>query len=397
MPIDKSILGLRFGSNTELQPTQVELRAFLSTEKKGGKGKLHRDDLALYSEMLDRIAVFEQERPADAMAQDFRESIFLGVLRHTSFFSAALRTAVEQYKYQLHALLSLDFRKPTVFIQSAEQEVRSLNPKKPHDAAMIARLHSMIEERKQALETLKRRGELLMEELQNIARYVRDNLVKIKKLCEGSIVILVELQDPCKEQRRLREEIEEYFSARLRDTLCGGQITKECVEMAQNDVSVLSHELSGIMREDLYSLGGLLEAVYDHANKIAGDIDAQMRLIKGNPPAGIEAETKQYEEMERVFLALVSNCRFELRIVPTRTSTAYENILREKRTKMLDHFLELLQKERRVRSDRRIHGKRRKYADVGYEDPERRIMQERRVRMGRRRPGAQESVLSQLA
>jgi hypothetical protein len=140
MTTNKSIFGLRFRSQAEIHPSQEELRVFLESVKKKGGQEIHGNDLAKYRELLKD------------MQQDIRDKMFYGVLNHSRFVNPALKSAVEQYKYHLHTLINLDLKKPKVFI---------------------------------------RRWAALAEELINIALYVRDNLVKIAKLCEASIVILL--------------------------------------------------------------------------------------------------------------------------------------------------------------------------------------------------------------
>src|SRR5208337_3767221 len=131
MAIDKTIFGLRFGANDELFPLQEDLRAFLDSPKDKNSKVLHREDLAAYNEMLENI----------------RAKMFYSALGHVSFFNQAFRSAVEQYKFHLHELRSVDFKKPTAFIKSAEEEISRLSPKKKGEAARLARLRKMVDER----------------------------------------------------------------------------------------------------------------------------------------------------------------------------------------------------------------------------------------------------------
>ena len=384
MPKDKSIFGLRFGSNPELQPTQEEIKAFLATPKKTGKRELHADDLAWYGEMLGRVTAFQQGRRQGMLPENFRERMFYGVLGLSSFFNPSLKSAVEQYKYHCHVLLTLDFKKPTAFIKSAGEEMGRLNPKKKSEAERLARLQGMVEERKRTLETLVKHWRARAKELQDVAHYIRDNLVKIEKLCEGSIVVLVDLQIARREEERLIAEIKEHFKERLRDSLHSGQVTKEQLEAAKKDVAVLSGEMSALLREDVFALTGLFEAVHDHARKAADGIGALMTKIGGMKNAGSEDEGKLYARIEQVLVSLVSECRFELKAAAIRTETAHEDVLLEKRSQLLDYLLELLEKERRARSDRRSGKDRRKFSDPGYEGPERRMGKNRRSGKSRR-------------
>ena len=383
MPADKSIFGLRFGSNEELQPTQEEVKAFLATRKGAGRQERHADDLAWYCKMLGRVAAFEHGRQQGEFPEDLRERMFYGVLAHSSFFNSSLKSAIEQYKYHCHALLTLDFRKPTVFIEAAEEEMSRLNPKKRNEAEKLARLRGLADERRQTLETLAKRWEERARELRHVARYIGGNLVRIEKLCEGSIVVLVDLQIARREEDRLVAEIKELFKERLRDSLYSGKATKAQLEAAKKDVAVLSGEISAFLREDIFVMTGLFESVHEHAKKAADAIGALMTQIGDTKNTGIEDEGKLFARIEQVLVSLVSECRFELKAAVMRTETAHEDVLLGKRSQMLDHLLELLEKERRARRERRSGEDRRKFSDPGFKGPERRG-KNRRSKKGRR-------------
>src|ERR1700690_1122227 len=130
MTMDKSIFGLRFGSNVSIQPTQEELSLFLESKKKEGGRELHGSVLALYNEVLESVLSFSCGQLPDTRTRDDREKMFYGVLSHCSFFNTGLKSAVEQYKYQLHALGTIDLRKPRAFINAAGREISLLDPGK---------------------------------------------------------------------------------------------------------------------------------------------------------------------------------------------------------------------------------------------------------------------------
>ncbi len=347
MPVDKSILGLRFGSNAEVQPVRQELESFLAGPKKAGSRERHGDDLAVYVAMLGRIEAFAQRRRLDPASPGYRDKMFFGVLGVSSFFNPSLKTAIEQYKYHLHTLRSLDFHKPKAFIRSAEQEIAGLSPKKANDAAKINRLQGMIEQREHELAKLASQRIALREELRDIARYIRDNLTKIRKLCEGSIVVLVDFQIAGKEAHRLINDIHAEFQARLGESLLGGADDPAVTQ----EVAALSQELSALMREDVYALTGLFEAIHDHAKKISGLIDALLPRITA---ADGNDDLAPFEELEQVLVALISDFRFDLKIAALGAEMRHAGLLREEREEMLDRLLDLLQKERRTRGDRRV-------------------------------------------
>ena len=385
MMIDKSIFGLRFRSNADLQPTQEELGDFLESMKNDGSREPHSNDLATYRELLKDVQAFENHQLQDRARQDFRGKMFYDVLSHSRFVNPVLKSAVEEYKYFLRALIELDFKKPAVFIRSAEKEIRTLNPKNQDHAVRLARLREMVDARKETLVTLKRRWAELAEELSNIALYIRDNLVKIEKLCETSIVVLVDFQIKRKEENQLIEEIKTHFKEHLKDSLHHGPITKRHLETVKNDVAILSKEISAIVREDVYALTGLYEAIHDHMKKIANEIDTLMVKIKRKKSINFEDDRQLLAQVEQALVSLISDYHFELKATEFRTETAHEDILLEKRKEMLDHLFVLLHKERRSRSNRKTDEDRRKFNDPNYDGPERRSGKDRRSNINRRK------------
>ncbi len=333
MTINKSIFGLRFRSQAEIHPSQEELRIFLESVKKKGGQEIHGNDLAKYRELLKD------------MQQDIRDKMFYGVLNHSRFVNPALKSAVEQYKYLLHTLINLDLKKPKVFI---------------------------------------RRWTALAEELSNIALYVRDNLVKIAKLCEASIVILLDFQIERKFENQLIEEIKTYFKEHLKDSLRHGPINKQYLETVRKDVGMLSKEISAILRDDIFALTGLYEAVYDHTKKITHEIDTLMAKIKSKKQKNFKNDTELLKQVEQALVSLISEYHFELTSTEIRAETAHEDILLEKRKKTLDHLFELLHKERRSPSNRRTGKDRRRSNDPNHKGPERRREKDRRSRDNRK-------------
>jgi hypothetical protein len=385
MTTDNTIFGLRFQSNAELYPSQEELSDFLETPKKNGGRELHGDDLTTYSELLKNTQVFELDQRQGALRRDFPEKMFYGVLSHSRFVNSGLKSAIEQYKYLLHALLTLDFKKPEAFIRSAEDDMSRLNRKNEDHAVRLARLQGMVAERKETIASLKSRWLALSEELNNIALYISDNLVKIERLCEASIVILVDFQIGRKKENQLVEEIKTHFKEHLKDSLRRGPITKQYLETVKKDVALLSKEISALLMEDVYALTRLYEAIHDHVEKTAHKIDALMTQIKGKKNSGYEDSKELFSQLEQVLVSLISGYRFEMKTVEIRSETAHKNILLGKRSEMLDHLLELVQKERRLHRNRRTGEDRRKSKDANYRGPERRSGQDRRSQKDRRK------------
>jgi hypothetical protein len=385
MIIDKSIFGLRFQSNAELHPTQEELSNFLETKKKEGRGELHSDDLSTYRDLLKDVQAFEHHQMQESARQDFRDKMFYGVLSHSRFVNPALKSAVEQYKYFLRTILSLDFKKPAVFIKSAEKEMTTLNPKNQDHAVRLARLRDMVDARKETLGTLKKRWIALAEELSNITLYIRDNLVKIEKLCEASIVILVDLQFKRKKEIQLIEDIKTHFKNHLKDSLHHGPITKQYLETVKKDVDILSKEISAIFREDVFALTGLYEAIHNHSRKIIHEIDTSMANVRGKNGKNYDDDRVLLEQIEQVLVSLISDYHFELTATEIRSKTTHKDILLEKRKEMLDYVFEVLHKERRSRSNRRKGEDRRRFDDPNHQGPERRSGKDRRSKINRRK------------
>ncbi len=386
MPIDKTIFGLPFRSNVSLHPSQEELDAFLESRKKEGRRELHGDDLARYRDLLKGVHTFERRQRRAAVHQDLQESMFYGVLSHSQFVKPALKSAVEQYKYHSHALRMLDFNKPTAFIKSAEEEMGRLNPGRKEDAVKLDRLQSMVDVRKKTLKIYRRRWAALTEELTNIALYIRDNLVKIEKLCEASIGVLADLQCLQKKEKKLIEDIKAHFKEHLKDRLREGPITKQYLETVKHDVVVLSKKISSLFREEAHALTKLYEAIHGHVKKTAGEIDLLMAKTESTRDRRFEDDRDICTRVEQALVSLISDYRFELETIDVRTETAHENILLEKRNEMSDILLELLQEERRSWNDRRAAGDRRKFQNPNNKGHERRSGKERRALKDRRKP-----------
>ena len=302
MTTDRSIFGLRFGSNPELNPATEELQAFLKTTKKPGSREVHGKDLVRYSELLEGLAAFEDRLRLGAGSPDPRQKMFYGVLDQSRFVSPALMLAVVQYKYHLHNLVALDLRKPAAFIKTAEEEGKKLNPKKKDDAAKLARLQGMVEERKSALAGLKRQ-QALADELLQIAGYVRENLVQIVKLCKASIVILVEVQVSGTMEARLIRDMTEDFKVQLKDARATEVSRRSGLRCQERRGRALPGDFRP-GRDDIYSITRLYEAIHDHAATAIDRIDALMTEAKKTSQRGHEDDVTLFSKLEKRSLGL---------------------------------------------------------------------------------------------
>ncbi len=385
MAIDNSIFGLRFGSNPELNPTRAELRIFLDVTRKTGTGEPHRSDLARYDELVENLLAFEH-RPQPDVAMDIREKVLFSVLRNSRFVNPALELAVEQYKYHLHSLNMLDLRKPAAFIKVAETEIGRIPPKKKSaaEATRVERLRAMVDERKQTLAVLNRKRTGLVEELSRIVRYVRNNLVRIERLCEASIVILAELQISVKEEKLWVDDIKEKLKEQLRDSLHQSQLSRQDLDEARKDIAELSKEIASLLRQDLFAMGRLYEAILDHAKETARLIDGLLKGTKESRQRTLEDEQALFTKIETVLVSLVSDYQFDLTMPEQSGEGRYGRVLRETRRDMLQHVLALLEEERRSRRDRRSGEERRKYQIARAPSAERRSGKDRRAGKNRR-------------
>ena len=387
MALNKTIFGLRFGADETLYPAPTDLKVFLeSTNKKGERGR-HDDDLAAYRDLLSRVTAFERQQQRNASLYNFRERMFYGVLSLSQFVNPVLKRDVDLYKYYVHGFTLLDLKKPAAFIKAADEEMNALNPKRKQDAVKLHRLAGMVEERKRTLEIQEKRKAALAKELGSIARYVRSNLVKIGKLCEASIVILMELQMSGKMAGRLIEEIEEDFKEYLEDVTHQGPVDGQHLDTVKQDLSMLTNEMSVLVREDLYALAGLYEAIYDQTKRIIYELDIRLAEMETGKNRSFEEDSELFKQVEQVLVSLLSGHHFELKARNMRAETAHESILMEKRREMIEDVFELLSSERRVRTDRRSDDNRRRFNEPEDRSRERR---QRIVRSGkdRREPAA---------
>jgi hypothetical protein len=384
MPKDTRIFGLRFESNADLNPSQDDLGHFLESTNKAGSREPHSSDLARYHGLIESIREFTGRQSAEE-AHDIRDRMFYGVLGFSQFVHPDLELAVGQFKYHLHNLASLDFRKPEAFIKTAEEEMAGLDPKRKADAAKLERLRGMVEERKQALASLKRRRSDLSQELRDIAQYIRDNLVRIERLCEKSIVILVDLLVSQHAEQRLIGDIKEQVKASIKDSLQLGPVSRQLLEDAKKEVDVLSREITAIVREDIYAMTGLYDAVHEHVQRTAEAIDGLLVKTGGGRDDRGDQDVAVFGQIEQALVTLIRDYYFELKAGVVRSESAHEAVLRKKRHDLLDSIFAQFERERRTRADRRSGKDRRKYQNATLSMQEQRTGKDRRSGKSRRR------------
>jgi len=379
MTTAKNIFGLRFGSNEVISPSREDLNAFLGSLKKERGTERHEDDLAAYRELVNRVNSYEQGQLHSVGREDYREKLFFSALAHSCFFDQGLTLAMEQYKYYQHAFAQLDLRKPMSFVRSAEAEMSGLNPNRKEDAAKLARLQGMVDERKKSLETLKKNRVSLSAELAAIVRYIRENLAKIEKLSEAALGVLVDVQISSSEEKRLIEDVKQHFKEQLKDALRHGPLSKEHLEQVKKDVETLEKEITNLAHEDVSSLTRLYKAIHDHIAKYAAELGGLIAKLDPQKELSVDDEKQLFSQIEESLIALVRDHQFPVKTAALHTETPYEDILADKRKELLERLFDLLQKDRRIRHERRSGKERRTLDDPDYKDAERRSGRDRRA------------------
>jgi methyl-accepting chemotaxis protein len=340
---DNTIFGLRFVINDSLHPSREDLQAFLDGLKNDENGK-HSRHLARYGDLLAAVEDYERGRHQAATARGFQDKMLYGALSHSHFISPTLKSAVEQYHYYVHVLSALDLKKPTTFIRSAEEEIGKLNSKKKDEAAKRDRLQGMVDERKKALDALKKQWLALTAELSSILEYVRDNLARVDKLCDLSGTVLINERNNGKKEHELIEDIKTHYKERLREFLHHGSITKEQMEAAKEEVAAITKRLSDGVREDMQSLAGVYEAVRTHIQKSYRDLDGAAKAIERKSHVSIDEDVTLYAQVAGHVLLLLSDLHVELKPIDIGAGTEQDVLLFDKRREMLAYLLDQLQR-----------------------------------------------------
>jgi hypothetical protein len=278
----------------------------------------------------------------------------------------------------------MDFKKPAMFIASAEQEMQKLNPKKQQDVIKLARLRGLVNERKRTLEALQRDRIDLASELLEIARYISENLSKIADLCRSVIGALGSANTKGTEERCFLEEITTRFQEALKNAPRGGAMTPADLNSAKRDAAILSQEFAELLREDISALSGLYEAIQNHTRQAAQKIGSLVGAIEKSKGRLLEEEARTFRTIEEALVSLLTDHDFQLQVSTTRSQTLRRDILVERRSEMLDSLLQQVQQERRGRYERRSGKDRRTAGEENYQGLERRRGRDRRAGKKRR-------------
>jgi len=336
MTKDNAIFGLRFVVNDDIHPSRADLQTFFD-----GPGKAHSNALARYGDLLAGVEGYQRGQHQAATSQGFQDKMVSGALSHSRFVNAALKSVVEQYLFHLHLLSSLDLKKPTTFIRSAEEEINRLSQKKD-EAIKRDRLQGMVDERKKTLDTLKKQWQARAAELSDSLKYVRDNLARVDRLCDLFGTIMMSELNNGKKEHELIEDIKTRYRERLRDFLRHGSITQEQMDAAKEEVAGLTKQLSNLVREDVQAITVVYEAVRTHIRKVYPDLDNAAKAIEQKGHASIDEDVMLYTQAAGHLLSLISDLHVELKPIEISSGKEQDALLLEERRAMLDYLLDLL-------------------------------------------------------
>jgi hypothetical protein len=370
----------------DLQPTPEDLGAFLERMKKQGALMPLVKSMARLRLVLIDIDAFEQRRRLDPAQLDLGERMAYGVLLHTRFINDGLLQAVVRFHYHLRSLAALDLESPAEFITAAERTMKKLNRKRLDHAMRIVRLTEMIDERKRMIEGLEARKAALTAELRHIAGYVQRNLAEMEAVCRKAIVMIVEIGLAKERENELIEDIRDQFKKDLRSSRSLRQLTTDDVAKVKQVADRLTNKLSRLIRDDVYHLSQLYEAIHDRAQATAKELGGFLAGAGGVKGGRGQDSIELFQLIGEVLVSLITDYPRELKPHKAAVDTTVNALVLEKRREMVDHLLEQVGIERRKKTDRRKAKERRRHQDPDYQGPERRALRDRRTRSGRRAP-----------
>jgi hypothetical protein len=341
---DKKIFDLRIPLSDDLQPSLDEMRQFLDSLKDEHGTRKHRDDFTYYLRDLKAVEDFQSVIQPDIGGHSLDEQKLLGVLCHSQFFNHSLKYVIEQYKFHFSRLRVLDFKKPQAFIRAVQEEINSLNPKKRGDREKIAGLQARIDKRNEDIEALEKSRIDLTLELKGIALYVRDNLVRIQRLCESAIAMLYNVSLANKMAHEMIEDIKDQFKGELREQMLLGPVSIQEAQKKKDDFLLHSEELSRLVLQDRHSLRILYEQIRDHVRKFAIKFDAPVRQIEAKKGLHFDEEREALENIEEDLISLISDYRFIVKKTGQIThKDEHESLMMEKRKERMYYLLDFLQ------------------------------------------------------
>jgi hypothetical protein len=366
-----------------LYPTPDELSAFLATSS-GATGRPHYRDLSGYRALIDAVRNAEHLSPQERLLLDTERKIFSNVLGHTRFASTALAAEVEHFKYFLHALRGVDLRKPMAFIRAADEEMAKLDQRKKTEADRLLRLRQLSATRKRDLQRLQQRREALGAELISIARYVRDNLLRIEDVCRTSLVVQTDISLAEQIEQRLVEDLKAHFRHQLKTDRFHRAVTPEYLDALKRDVATLGREIIAFRKEAALALEKLYRSVFRHVGDIAREIDAVLARLGERRGEGDATDQRLFERIEQQLISLVTGYHLENGMPERHTATPHVDVFNEKKREALVSLFELVRGERRAFTNRRSRKERRTRHVALAGNVDRRIGRDRRRGMDRR-------------
>lgn len=384
---DQPIFESRRTARESIRPTDESLAVFLSnTEKECGR-ELHLDDLAGYRRLLHEI-----EHPAEADAGDEPAQIGLiirnGVFGRSRYINAELPRAVEEFKYHLEALHALDFKSPMTLLKSLELEMNRLDIKQSRDLILMVKFQEMITGQKKIRSRLMQRYVEIAAELFDIALYVRNNMHLIEERCRAAAAMLSNFEMGREKERQMIEEIKASIKNQLKSVLNRGALSKKDVDIARREFTLLTGEISQLVRADAASLRSCYQQLADSTGKAARAIDSLLHEIEIKKNGTVKENRSLFRLVGDVLVTLVTNPALETGQVRTPESTDQAHLVEAVRKRMIAHLLDAVAKGRRKHGDRRSVSDRRSAVAYRYEGPERRSGKARRVATNRRQPGS---------
>jgi hypothetical protein len=351
---------------------------FLEQVNKDYVPEPHDRDMIRYRRTLYHVENFESRLQLAEARPNAREQILYGVLHHVRFFNRSLFLAVGKFKYHLRSLSLLDFESLAGFIRSAEVTKKRLSKRKINDVLRMRRLREMIDERKKILEKYHVQWDDLTAELMDITGYIRENLVRIERLCRRSVRVLAESGLTAKKERQLLEDIKALFKARLKDALHYRTVTTDDVAKAKQEVGAIAAELRAVVQDDIVRMTAVYNRVGDHVKRSVGELDDLLAEIERTELAMEKERIILFRRIEQAMVTLISNYPEQLDPAGAGPVAAGRAIVEGKRQEVLAFLFEELRRESRLGSDRRKKRDRRRKADLNYPGPERRTGDKRR-------------------
>lgn len=338
------IFDLRHQTNEDVQPTSEELAAFLASPKEERGNAKHEDDLTLYCADLKVIDEFEARTRNGADDYHLAERRFLGVLSHARFFNHTVKCVVEEYKYLYEKLRVLDFKKPRDFVRAVQEELETLDQTRKADQPKIARLREKLQKRNEDIEALEKSRHDLTLELKNIASYLYENLMRIKKLCELSVATITSLAADHDIEQEAIAELKKEFKDELRERLQQGPVSREAAEQSKEDFLLHAKDLSEFARQDRLALTRIYEQVRGHVEKHAAELDALVRQIDAKKGIRFEEERDVLGKINRNLIALISEYQFGgEKSEENAHQDEHERLVEQKRNDMLRRVFNLLE------------------------------------------------------